>query len=184
MDFSKKYDISVYLTEEQLSMGVEALEKRSVVERAAPRKKKTRQPVKETAARLLQKVTPEQAEETSAKPAAKKSASRAEKPAKKEPQKRDAAKKEPARKEPAKKEPSVKKENGEPRQPKRGRKPSPKASAPIGATIELSEAGKARQEKAARPAGRAKKSRVKEQRKTPVRIIPLGGLSEIGRAHV
>ena len=100
------------LTEEQLSMGVEALEKRSVVERAAPRKKKTRQPVKETAARLLQKVTPEQAEETSAKPAAKKSASRAEKPAKKEPQKRDAAKKEPARKEPAKKEPSVKKENG------------------------------------------------------------------------
>ncbi len=59
------------LTEEQLSMGVEALEKRSVVERAAPRKKKTRQPVKETAARLLQKVTPEQAEETSAKPAAK-----------------------------------------------------------------------------------------------------------------
>ena len=106
------------LTEEQLSMGVEALEKRSVVERAAPRKKKTRQPVKETAARLLQKVTPEQAEETSAKPAAKKSASRAEKPAKKEPQKRDAAKKEPARKEPAKKEPSVKKENGEPRQPK------------------------------------------------------------------
>ena len=167
------------LTEEQLS--VEALEKRSVVERAAPRKKKPRQPVKETAARLLQKVTPEQAEETSAKPAAKKSASRAEKPAKKEPQKRDAAKKEPARKEPAKKEPSVKKENGEPRQPKRGRKPSPKASAPIGATIELSEAGKARQEKAARPAGRAKKSRVKEQRKTPVRIIPLGGLLEVGK---
>ena len=71
------------LTEEQLSMGVEALEKRSVVERAAPRKKKTRQPVKETAARLLQKVTPEQAEETPAKPAAKKNASRAEKPAKK-----------------------------------------------------------------------------------------------------
>ncbi len=169
------------LTEEQLSMGVEALEKRSVVERAAPRKKKTRQPVKETAARLLQKVTPEQAEETPAKPAAKKNASRAEKPAKKEAQKRDAAKKEPARKEPAKKEPSVKKENGEPRQPKRGRKPSPKASAPIGATIELSEAGKARQEKAARPAGRAKKSRVKEQRKTPVRIIPLGGLLEVGK---
>lgn len=55
----------------------------------------------------------------------------------------------------------------------------------VGATIELSEPGKARQaaearQDAAKQQGRRRKGQ-KEQRKTPVRVIPLGGLLEVGK---
>ena len=186
------------LTEEMLEMGIDALEKRSVVERGQGRKK---QAVKETAAKLLQKALPKaggkkQAQQTQQAEAPAEGAQ----PAKKQRQPRQDGQKQPAQqtekksgqkrqpeKQPAERQPEQKAAEKQQRQPaKRGRR-SQKPTLPIGATIELSEPGKAKQEaaaqmEAARASGKGRrKGQPKEQRKPPVRIVPLGGLLEVGK---
>lgn len=154
--------VSGKLTEAQLEMGIEFLEKRSVAERPArPKQRKPKAAVKDTAAKLVQKALPAQEPKEAAK---------AETP----------------------KQETPKPQNGQ----KRGRRPAPKKAKtpPVGLTIELSEPGKAKeaaakqeavkQEAAVKKTGASRGRRgrpPKDQRKTPVRIIPLGGLNEVGK---
>ena len=189
------------LTEQQLEMDLDQLETRSVVQRPAPGKK-PRQPVKEAAAKLLQ-----MAVKNTAKPAPQKEQPQPEPSApavspdpapEKKPDGQQRQRNRPANRQnhpPKQQQPhQPKKPNPQANDPKqepqnapkpavqnnqpprkkgsRGRKPTV-----IGATIELSEPVAVRQETNAR----GKKRGEKETRKTPVRIIPLGGLHEVGK---
>ena len=192
------------LTDEQLGLGLDALEKRSVVERGA-QKKKPRQPVKEAAAKLIQKALPKA--ETPKKAAPKSAekqgngAARAQNEKQDAPQKQQKQPKQGAKQQAGKqqapkqqapkqaaKQPAAPKAAAAKQAPKAPKKPSrggKKAPVVVGATIELSEPGKARQaaearQDAAKQQGRRRKGQ-KEQRKTPVRVIPLGGLLEVGK---
>lgn len=192
------------LTDEQLGMGLDALEKRSVVERGA-QKKKPRQPVKEAAAKLIQKALPKA--ETPKKAAPKSSekqgngAARAQNEKQDAPQKQQKQPKQGAKQQAGKqqapkqqapkqaaKQPAAPKSAAAkqaPKAPKKSSRGGKKAPVVVGATIELSEPGKARQaaearQDAAKQQGRRRKGQ-KEQRKTPVRVIPLGGLLEVGK---
>ena len=192
------------LTDEQLGMGLDALEKRSVVERGA-QKKKPRQPVKEAAAKLIQKALPKA--ETPKKAAPKTSEKQGNGAARAQNEKQDALQKQqkqpkqgakqqagkqqaPKQQAPkqAAKQPAAPKSAAAkqaPKAPKKSSRGGKKAPVVVGATIELSEPGKARQaaearQDAAKQQGRRRKGQ-KEQRKTPVRVIPLGGLLEVGK---
>ena len=68
--------ISGKLTEQQLEMGLELLEKRAAVERKAPPRKKTGAQMKEAAAKALQKALPKtkKAKEKPAEPEKEKAA--------------------------------------------------------------------------------------------------------------
>lgn len=144
---SDEKKIAGKLTEQQLALDIEQLEKRSSVERRSPRAPKTqgkRKPaVKKTEAEPKAEI--KAAEVKAAEP-------------KKEPAQMDSA---------------------EPKRPSRRRAPkAARPTEPVGATIELSDPVRVRQE--GPKAGRRKRS-AKEQRKPPVRIIPLGGLHEVGK---
>ena len=139
MSVSDEKKIGGKLTEQQLAMDLNQLEKRSAIERR-PRVPKKRKPALDV-------------------------------------QKADAASKEPAQKK--KKEPALKTESAPAKKQPRRIAPKPprtNENAPVGATIELSDPVRVRQE----PKARRKRS-VKESRKPPVRIIPLGGLHEVGK---
>ena len=153
--------ISGKLTEQQLEMGLELLEKRAAVERKAPPRKKTGAQMKEAAAKALQKALP-------------KTKKAKEKPA--EPEKEKAA-------QPAQESPETLQQPQPPL--KRGRRPGPskqqpaKKQEPPAAKKQESRAASApRQQNQTRKKGR---SRDKEQRKPPVRITPLGGMLEVGK---
>ena len=198
------------LTDEQLGLGLDALEKRSVVERGA-QKKKPRQPVKEAAAKLIQKALPKtetpkkaapKSPEKQGKGAAGTQNEKQDAPQKQQKQPKQGAKqqagkqqppkqqapKEPNRKQAPKQQAAQKSAASGQQAPKAPKKPSrggKKAPVVVGATIELSEPGKARQaaearQDAGKQQGRRRKGQ-KEQRKTPVRVIPLGGLLEVGK---
>lgn len=154
------------LTEQQLELGVEQLENRTATERGVPQKQK---PFKETAARLLSKVqgkkdAPSAKGENRNRPKKQSAPQSAEQ----QPPQQQAAPAAQRQQQPAQK-----------RRPKRAPVSRQKLrEGGIGATIELSDAGKQAQEEQTRGHRRREP---KEQRKPVVRIVPLGGLHEVGK---
>ena len=198
-------NVSGKLTDEQLKLGLELLEKRAVVERAAPKKRKPRQSGKQSAPKAQQG-----------------------EPAKQEPQKNDpkqkagtentSSAKEKSGKEPAKQEgakPQQRKRRttnsskqtsaggskqtsaGGSKQTSKGStnkgtankgaaKGTNKRSAPAAEkadthTTSAKSASNAKSSSKQNSHGRRGRSKDKEASKTPVRIIPLGGLNEVGK---
>ncbi|MCI8649251.1 MAG: ribonuclease J [Anaerotruncus sp.] len=152
-------------------MGIDQLEKRSIVERKAPQKRGSRANVKETAAKIIQKALPKAGGQktqrgrpkkgeavSNALPAALPTPSQAEtvvqeqKPRKQQgtPKKQAVAKQATAK--------TPKKEKTE--------KPKPQEKVTT---------------KSAQTGGRGRRRKEKEQRKPPLRVIPLGGLGEVGK---
>ncbi len=164
------------LTDQQLELGIDQLEKRSVVERKAPQKKTSRASVKETAARMLQKALPKAPEQQ--KPV------RRRKPSRPAPQGENAGT-QPVEvfievvEEPKKKEQSAAKKvqekgaqrpSAQKKEKKQKEKPAERTQEPPKASQKPNGNG--------RKKGRGKE---KEQRKPPLRIVPLGGLGEVGK---
>lgn len=141
------------LTEQQLALDIEQLEKRTATERRAPKTQKRKAPAQKPAAE-----TPAPPRKSQPRnPAVVKQEAKPEIPAK--PAEIPAEPKKPVR--------------------RRAPKTTRQNNVPVGATIEMSEPVRIRQE--GPKAGRRKRPGVKEQRKPPVRIIPLGGLHEVGK---
>lgn len=181
--------VSGKLTDEQLGLGLELLEKRAVVERAVPKKRKPRQTTKPSEGKPKQ--------EESAKPEHPKRTTRTKKKAdsdtmtaKSQKAGKDSAKtaKEPAKtakaaKEPAKKE-GAKAPQRKTRRSSNTQKQTTKQNTKKTAAAEKRETQKTTGKSStstAKQSGRGKRGRSKEQSKPPVRIIPLGGLNEVGK---
>lgn len=174
--------VSGKLTDEQLGLGLELLEKRAVVERAAPKKRKPRQSTKQTAVKAQQE---EPAKQEHKKRTTKKKADSESAASKKV---KESAKKESVKKESAKKD-SEKKESTKSTQRKTRRTTNAQKQngAKKSAAAEKTDAKAAAAKSTASASTtkqntRGKRGRPnKEQTKTPVKIIPLGGLNEVGK---
>ena len=188
--------VSGKLTDDMLELGLDVLESRSVKERnlekPAQKQEKKKSVVKEAAEKLLQRTKskaekPAQKQKAKAEKAPEEPAKQESRPAKKRGgKKEEAPAPKPAKAAKAAEKPKAPEKSKAPEKPKQpakrgGRRPA-KATQPVGATIELSESGRARLE-SREPAANAGKGhrKPKEQRKPPVRIVPLGGLLEVGK---
>ncbi len=193
--------VSGKLTDEMLELGLDILESRSVkerpVEKPGPKQQeKKKSTVKEAAEKLLQRTKPKAESKSAGKQKAKApekgpvQAEAGKQQSTRSPKKRSSKKEEPLTSKATAKDQEKAKSSGKaekapekPKQPaKRGSRRSTKATQPVGATIELSESGRARLEslEAASKTGKGHRKQ-KEQRKPPVRIVPLGGLLEVGK---
>lgn len=194
------------LTAEQLELGLDFLEKRSVVERnAQPKQKKPKAAVKDVAARLLQKALPKQPDVPATQaPEQPQQVKQPEKQAQRRKKNSTAGvsaanKAEPANKPAANAALQQKKKSAKPKQPSAGKQPErqaeknqqpekkPEAPKQNRRGAKSAQAKAPVQETAIQaPAPGGKKGKkgqkgAKEQRKPPVRIIPLGGMLEVGK---
>lgn len=166
------------LTDEQLGLGLDLLEKRAAVERAAPQKKRQRQSGATSAAKNKQEtpVKHEKKKEQAQKPQPAATSAEQEKPAQEKPAQEKA-----------------KQEGAKPQQ-RRGRRPgnngqkqaavtkaaAAKTSLPA-AVVKPAPMDTAKPAPKANTHAKRGRSKEKEQSKIPVRIVPLGGLNEVGK---
>ncbi len=161
-----KKTMSGKLSDQELEMDLDLLEKRAAVERAVPRKK-SKQTMRETAARMLQDALPKRKEETQDAPKAKNGSAKDAVEKKKTTRKKAASKKE-------KTQPQSEPEKRQKRSPKRAEKSQPAPGQPVAQTAAAKSPGK-------KSSAKKKGGRTKEQHRPPVRITPLGGMMEVGK---